>query len=56
MDPVRFQIAAAVITRAQELTNRRAKAELDYGAAQTAALTVRPLARHLTRLVRAMTP
>jgi len=54
LDPRRYQIAAAIVAEAQELRNRRVKAELDYLANASSSRTVAPLARHITGLVKAL--
>lgn len=51
---VEFQIAAAVIHLAQDLVNKRAKAELEYGAAATASKIVPPLGRAFGYLAKAL--
>lgn len=54
LDPVRWQIAVAVIEQAQEFANKRAKSHIEATAGATASKVVPPLARHITRLVRAL--
>lgn len=54
LEPRLFQVSAAIIADAQDLRNKRVKAELDYLAAKSASGVTGPLGRHITNLVKAL--